>query len=33
MLQMLNETPDVEDLNSADGMDCLKLEFVPKREL
>lgn len=33
MLQMLNETPDPEELNSADGMDCLKLEFVPKREL
>ena len=23
----------LEDLNSADGMDCLKLELVPKREL
>ena len=33
MLQLLNETPDVEDLNTADGMDCLKVEFVPKREL
>ena len=33
MLQLLGGTPDVEDLNSADGMDCLKLEFVPKREL
>jgi hypothetical protein len=33
MLQLLDETTDPEDLNSADGMDCLKLEFVPKREL
>jgi len=33
MLQLLNEPPDTEDLNNADGMDCLKLEFVPKREL
>ena len=33
ILQMLNDTPDPEDLNSADGIDCLKLEFVPKREL
>jgi hypothetical protein len=33
MLQLLDETTDPEDLNSADGMDCLKLEFVPKHEL
>jgi hypothetical protein len=33
ILQLLDETPDIEDLNSADGMDCLKVEFVPKREL
>jgi len=33
MLQMLDDAPDPEDLNSADGMDCLKVEFVPKREL
>jgi hypothetical protein len=33
ILQMLNDAPDPEDLNSADGIDCLKLEFVPKREL
>jgi hypothetical protein len=33
ILQMLDDTPDPEDLNSADGIDCLKLEFVPKREL
>jgi len=30
---MLNDAPNPEDLNSADGMDCLKLEFVAKREL
>jgi hypothetical protein len=33
ILQMLNDTPDLEDFNTADGIDCLKLEFVPKREL
>jgi Domain of unknown function (DUF6930) len=33
MLQMLTDTPDPEDFNSADGMDCLKVELVPKREL
>ena len=33
ILQMLDDTPDPEDFNTADGMDCLKLEFVPKREL
>ena len=33
ILQMLNDTPDIEDFNTADGIDCLKLELVPKREL
>jgi len=33
ILQMLDDAPDPEDFNTADGMDCLKLEFVPKREL
>jgi hypothetical protein len=33
ILQMLTDTPDPENLNNADGIDCLKLEFVPKREL
>jgi hypothetical protein len=33
ILQMLNDTPDLEDFNTADGVDCLKLELVPKREL
>jgi hypothetical protein len=33
ILQMLNAAPDPEDLNNADGIDCLKLEFVSKREL
>ena len=33
ILQMLNDTPDLEDFNTADGIDCLKLELVPKREL
>ena len=33
ILQMRDGTSDPEDLNTADGMDCLKLEFVPKREL
>lgn len=33
ILQMLNDTPNPEDINTADGIDCLKLEFVPKREL
>ena len=33
ILSMLNDTPDLEDLNTADGIDCLKLEFVPKREM
>jgi len=33
ILHMLDDTPDPEDLNTADGIDCLKLEFMPKREL
>lgn len=33
ILTMLNDSPDPEDLNHIDGMDCLKVEFVPKREL
>lgn len=33
ILAMLGDAPDPEDLNHADGMDCLKLGFVPKREL
>ena len=33
ILQMLNDAPDPEDFNTADGIDCLKLELVPKREL
>ncbi|HMP84269.1 MAG TPA: hypothetical protein PKA41_16345 [Verrucomicrobiota bacterium] len=33
ILAMLGDAPDPEDLNTADGMDCLKVEFVPKREL
>jgi len=33
ILTMLNDSPDPEDLNHFDGMDCLKVEFVPKREL
>ena len=33
ILQVRSDSLDPEDLNSADGMDCLKLEFVPKREL
>ncbi|MFN3410412.1 MAG: DUF6930 domain-containing protein [Limisphaerales bacterium] len=33
LLGMFSEEPDLEDLNHADGMDCLKLEFVPKKEL
>jgi hypothetical protein len=28
-----DDTPDVSDPNNAEGMDCLKVEFVPKREL
>lgn len=33
ILARLGEPSDPEDLNNADGIDCLKLEFVPKREL
>jgi hypothetical protein len=33
ILEVLNDGPDPDVLNNADGMDCLKLEFVPKREL
>jgi uncharacterized protein DUF6930 len=33
ILAMLGDTPDPENFNNADGIDCLKLEFVPKREL
>jgi hypothetical protein len=33
ILAMLSDNPCPEDLNNADGMDCLKIEFVPKREL
>jgi hypothetical protein len=33
ILAMLGDSPDPEDLNHVDGMDCLKVEFVPKREL
>lgn len=33
ILAMLDEASDPEDLNNADGIDCLKVEFVPKREL
>jgi len=33
ILAMLGDTPDPEDANNLDGMGCLKVEFVPKREL
>lgn len=33
ILAVLGEAPDPEDLNNVDGMDCLKVEFVPRREL
>ncbi len=33
ILAMLGDSPDPEDLNNADGMDCLKVEMVPKHEL
>jgi hypothetical protein len=33
ILSMLDDQPDPEDLNTVEGMDCLKVEFVPKREL
>lgn len=32
ILGMLADEPDPEDLNTVEGMDCLKLEFVPKNE-
>ncbi|HPY30192.1 MAG TPA: hypothetical protein PLT00_06925 [Verrucomicrobiota bacterium] len=33
ILTMFSDSPDPENLNHLDGMDCLKLGFVPKREL
>lgn len=33
ILAMLDESPSPENLNNIEGMDCLKLELVPKREL
>lgn len=33
ILSMLYEAGDPENINTVEGMDCLKLEFVPKREL
>lgn len=33
ILTMLDGTPNPEDLNIAEGMDCLKVEFVSRREL
>jgi hypothetical protein len=33
IISMLGDSPDPEDINNADGMDCVKVEFVPKREL
>jgi hypothetical protein len=33
ILQMRSDMPDLEDFNNVDGIDCLKLELVPKREL
>jgi hypothetical protein len=33
ILSILNEAPDEPDLAGAEGIDCLKLEFVPKPEL
>ena len=33
ILSMFGDTPDPGDFNNADGMDCLKVEFVSKREL
>lgn len=33
LLSMLQDPADPENFNTADGMDCLKLEFVPKGEL
>lgn len=33
ILDVLNEPPDAPEFADAEGIDCLKLEFVPKREL
>ncbi len=33
ILNVLNEPPDAPEFADAEGIDCLKLEFVPKREL
>lgn len=33
ILEVLNEPPDAPEFANAEGIDCLKLEFVPKREL
>lgn len=33
ILAMLTDAPDPQDRNNVEGMDCLKLEFVSKREL
>lgn len=33
ILSMLSDSPEPEDLNNIEGMDCLKVEFVSKREL
>jgi hypothetical protein len=33
ILHMLGDGSDPEDINTVEGMDCLKLEFVAKREL
>ncbi len=33
ILGMLSDNPNPEDINTIEGMDCLKVEFVAKREL
>ena len=33
ILEMLGDDSDPEDINTVEGMDCVKLEFVVKREL
>jgi len=33
ILAMFDDAPNPEDVNNAEGIDCLKVEFVPKREL
>jgi len=33
ILQMVSEEPDPESVDMVEGMDCLKLELVPKKEL